>query len=190
MRLSVPSKATLAALGATVLGVTTLVACSDYVDVRWNGLVGISHDGHGHVTVHVNTCENSTSTIFVEAIPEKRRDGEKNQVIGRFTSEKPMSGYFEMKVDDPAPWQVSTPLSLPTDPAQTFIFHAEVGDKGGPQWLRPINYFDAVASNGAELFKWAPGKIVVDYDEAHTNGSMTVDEFKAACGKGVPSNVL
>lgn len=190
MRLRVPSKATIAALGVSVLGATSLVACSDYVDVTWNGLVGISHDGQGHITVHVNTCDNSTSAIFIESVPEKRRDGELNKIIGRYTSEQPASGYFEMKIDDPAPWKTEVPLALPQDPTQTFIFHAEPTDLGGPQWLHPKNYFDAVASNGAELFKWSPGKIVVDYDEAHTYGSMTVDDFKSACSKGLPSNTL
>lgn len=157
-----------------------LVGCGNYLNVEWNGLVGISHDGRDNLVLHVNTCENATSQVEVHAGREGLETHEPNPVIGSFSRAEPVSGNFAIEAADPAPWTVEQELALPEDPGHFFIATAQPEDSGGQGILWAQKYFSSASSTWEDLMEVAPGEIVTGNSSAGVSIE-TPESFAAAC---------
>ncbi|WP_010539719.1 hypothetical protein [Dietzia alimentaria] len=168
----------LLAAGAAV----ALTSCANFDDYEVSGRTGVSHDGNGNLTLHVNTCENSTTLVEIHAGRENLATDEQNPVIGSYTLDEPASGSLMVRVQDPSPWSVEQELALPEDPSHFFIVSARTEDKGGPRFINPQKYFASAPVTYDRLMDAPPGAVVTGIDNGLS--SVTQEEFDAACPSG------
>ncbi|MFS4490064.1 hypothetical protein [Dietzia kunjamensis] len=156
-----------------------LTSCGNYINVERSGSIGVSHDGNGNLSLHVNTCEDSTKHVEVVAGREGLAGDETNPVIGSYTLDEPTTGSFVIRVQDPSPWSVEHELDLPEDPSHFFIVSALPEDKGGPAFIRPEKYFSSAAVTYDEFMTAPAGAVVTGIHDGLT--FVTQEEFDAAC---------
>lgn len=156
-----------------------LTSCGNYVNVERSGRIAVSHDGNGNLSLHVNTCENSTKHVRVVAGTEGLSRDEENPVIGSYTLNEPTSGSFVIRAQDPSPWSVEHELTLPNNPSHFFIVSAQPEDTGGPAFIRPEKFFSSARVTYDTLMAAPEGALVSDV----TNGLsyITQEEFNAVC---------
>lgn len=159
---------------------TMLTSCGNYLDVERSGESGVSHDGNGNLSLHVNTCQNSTRHVEVVAGREGLASEEVNPTIGSFVRDEPVSGSFVVRVQDPSPWSVDQELVLPDDPSRFFIVSARPDDDGGPAFIRPEKYFSVAAVTYDDLMTVSPGIIVTGTYEGQLS-TVTQELFDATC---------
>lgn len=155
-----------------------LTSCGNYINVELSGHTAVSHDGNGNLSLHVNTCENSTKRVDVVAGREGLAGDEENPVIGSYTLNEPASGSFVIRVQDPSPWSVEHELALPENPSHFFIVSAWPEDKGGPRFIRPEKYFSNAAVTYDSLMAAPAGTVVSGVDGL---SFATEEEFNAVC---------
>ena len=155
-----------------------LTSCGNYVNVELSGRTGVSHDGNGNLSLHVNTCDNSTRRVTVGAGREGLAGDEENPVIGSYSLDEPASGSFAIHIQDPSPWSVEHDLTLPEDPSHFFIVSAWPEDTGGPAVIRPEKFFANAAVTYDGLMAAPPETVVSGVDGL---SFATAEEFNAAC---------
>ncbi|MBB0992692.1 hypothetical protein G6009_15145 [Dietzia sp. SLG510A3-30A2] len=165
----------LLATGATIV----LTSCENYDAAEVSGRTGVSHDGNGNLTLHVNTCENSTTLVEVRAGRENLAPDEQNPIIGSYTLDEPASGSLVVRVQDPSPWSVEQELALPEDRSHFFIVSAQTEDKGGPRFINPEKYFASAPVTYDRLMAAPAGAVATGIDNGLS--SVSQEEFDAAC---------
>lgn len=163
------------AAGAAIV----LTSCENYDAAEVSGRTGVSHDGNGIVTLHVNTCENSTKHVKVHAGREDLAPDEQNPVIGSYTLDAPRSGSLFVRTHDPFPWSAEQKLALPEDPSHFFIVSSQPEDKGGPRFINPEKYFSSAPVTYDRLMAAPAGAVVTGIDAGLSY--FTPEEFDAAC---------
>lgn len=156
---------------------TMLTSCGNYDNTELSGRTGVSHDGNGNLSLHVNTCENSTALVDVVAGREGLAGDEINPVIGSYTLDEPATGSLVIRVQDPSPWSVDQQLALPEDPSHFFIISAKPEDTGGPRFIKPEKHFLTAAVTYDGLMAAPAGAVVTGAD----GNRSTQEEFDAAC---------
>lgn len=154
-------------------------SCGNYDNTEWSGLTGVSHDGSGNLSFHVNTCENSTTRVDVVAGREGLAPEEENPVVGSYTLDEPARGSLVIRVQDASPWSVDHELALPEDPSRFFIVSARPDDKGGPPFIKPEKHFLNAALTYDGLMAAPAGAVVTGVDNGLS--SFTPEEFDAKC---------
>lgn len=159
-----------------------LTSCANYDAMELSGHTGVSHDGNGNLSLHVNTCENSTTRVDVVAGREGLADDEENPSIGSFTLDAPASGSLVVRVQNPSPWSVDQQLDLPGNFSHFFIVSALTEDNGGPRFINPQKYFSDAALTYDRLMAAPPGTVVIGLNNGLT--SVTKEQFDATCPSG------
>lgn len=156
-----------------------LTSCGNHDNTEVSGRTGVSHDGNGILTLHVNTCENSTKHMEVHAGRENLAPDEQNPIIGSYTLDEPRSGSLFVRTHDPFPWSAEQKLALPEDPSHFFIVSAQPENTGGPAFIKPEKHFLTAAVTYDRLMAAPAGAVVTDND--HDLSYSTPEEFDAAC---------
>ncbi len=170
------TRTVLLATGSTSM----LTSCGNYLNIELSGRTGVSHDGNGNLSLHVNTCENSTRHVEVVAGREGLASEEVNPTIGSFVRDEPVSGSFVVRVQDPSPWSVDQELVLPDDRSHFFIVSARPDDDGGPAFIRPEKYFSGAAVTYDDLMTVSSGIIVTGTYDGQLS-TVTQELFDATC---------
>ncbi|MDU0479519.1 hypothetical protein QVA66_09730 [Staphylococcus chromogenes] len=165
-------------LVAVILGCLTLTSCGKPIYTEMDGITGISHDGHGNITVHVVVCENTVSKIKLIGGFYDGPNGTNNPPLGTLESPTPQTDYFTVNLSNPAPWFYSEPPRIPTDP-EKLLMPSPVVDDHGNRWIfGAAKIVDYTGLKMEEIYA-APPNMVVESRFESTPLVSTPEQFAA-----------